>query len=1035
MSALLRAHRASGAACALAAAAALATCSGAPAWHPAAAPLMTRWASQVSPTNARPEYPRPEMRRSAWLGLNGLWEYALTPRGQRPQSYTGRILVPFAIESALSGVRDTVGAERSLWYRRTFIVPGGWAGQVVLLHFEAVDWETHVWVNGRHVGEHRGGYDPFTLDITPALKAGGEQELVVAVWDPTDGGPQPRGKQVRKPGGIFYTSVTGIWQTVWLEPVPLVSIRDYLALPDIDAGRVTIAAAVEGVQPGDSVVAIVRPAAEDEAGARASSADSVVAQGAAVPGQSVTLRVARARLWSPDDPYLYRTEVRVVRGGVVLDRVTGAFGMRKISVGRDARGVTRLLLNNRFVFEMGPLDQGYWPDGLYTAPTEGAMVSDLRVLKAMGFNMLRKHVKVEPRSFYSWCDRLGLLVWQDMPSASIPLVSDTADRATDTSATRQFEAELGRMIRTHWNHPSIVMWVPFNEGWGQYDTPRIARLVKDTDPTRLVDAASGWHERHAGDVVDRHNYPPPIPPRPEPARAAVQGEYGGLGLVMKGHTWKEGGWGYDLFGSPEVLAERFEDFVRILQRAERDGGLSAAVYTQTSDVETENNGLMTYDRAEAKIAPLTVRLALRGAFPPQLDRVAPIFVDSVRVAFAPAAPGAEVRYTTDGTFPRRTSPRYDRPFLLDHTAAVRARAWYPDGSSSRVSSHGFAQVEPRAATAVDTASAGLLADFVPQDGSWKRLPPFDSLRPTRTTVVTRIGLEPAEGRRENFGIRFRGYLGVPLTGVYTFHLRSDDGSRLRIDGQTIIEHDGIHGMGERTGWVALQAGMHPVDLAYFQGCCGIGLTLGVEAPSRPREGPVPAWWLFHEGPARRRGAAPAPSPAARPSLLNRTASAARLIPMNSLKIVGLDQPRQGGRYDERMVAPMRAELTRLGFAEARTPEALDAQVKDAPGTALVVVNSICGCAAGRARPGVTLALQRTGARPDRLVTVFAGNDVEATARAREYFTGYPPSSPQMGLMKDGKLVFMLERRDIEGRDAPEIAADLISAFEEHCAGG
>ena len=855
-------------------AALLAGCSRAPAWHPARAPLMTRWASQVSPTNARPEYPRPEMARAQWLSLNGLWEYALTPRGQRPQRYAGSILVPFAIESALSGVRDTVGGERSLWYRRTFTVPDGWAGQVVLLHFEAVDWETHVWVNGRHVGEHRGGYDPFTLDITPALKPDGEQEVVVAVWDPTDGGTQPRGKQVRKPGGIMYASVTGIWQTVWLEPVPRTSIRDILAVPDIDAGRVTVAAAVEGAHPGDSVSAVVRAGTMDAAGGEASSANAggAVASGSAEAGRSLTLSIPQPRLWSPDDPYLYRVEVRVVRAGAVVDRVRGAFGMRKISLGRDERGRTRLMLNNRVLFQMGPLDQGYWPDGLYTAPTEEAMVSDLRVLKAMGFNMLRKHVKVEPRTFYSWCDRLGVLVWQDMPSASIPLVNDSADRATDSSATRQFEAELVREIRTHWNHPSIVMWVPFNEGWGQYDTPRIARLVKETDPTRLVDEASGWYERHAGDVVDRHNYPPPLPPRPEPGRAAVQGEYGGLGLVVKGHTWKEGGWGYDLFGSREVLADRFEDFARILQRAERDAGLSAAVYTQTSDVETENNGLLTYDRAEAKLAPQAVRLALRGFFPPQLARAAPIFVDSVRVTFAPMAPGAEIRYTTDGTPPRRSSSLYARPFLLDHTATVRARAYYSDGTPSRVSSHGFAQVEPGAATAVDEAAHGLLADFVAQDGRWRKLPVFDSLRVDRTTVVTVIGLGPANGRREDFGLRFRGYIGVPLTGVYTFHLSSDDGGRLRIDGQTIIEHDGIHGMGERTGWVALQAGMHPFDLAYFQGCCGIGLTLEIQAPGRVR-GPIPAWWLFHELPASARphGSRSGPVSPSRQAPLNRAA--------------------------------------------------------------------------------------------------------------------------------------------------------------------
>ena len=843
---------------------ALAACSRGGAWRPAEGPLRTRWAVEVAPDDAHPEYPRPEMRRARWQSLNGLWEYALGPRGQRPAAYTGRILVPYPIESALSGVRDTVGEGRSLWYRRTFTVPAAWAQDVVLLHFEAVDWDTHVWVNGRHVGAHQGGYDPFTLDITPALRPDGEQEVVVAAWDPTDAGTQPRGKQVRRPGGIFYTSVTGIWQTVWLEPVPHASIRDWVAVPDVDAGRVTIAAAVEGAHPGDRLEAIVRTGGTFR---DPGSAPVTVATASGPVGTPLVLAVPAARLWSPDDPYLYGVELRLVRGSGlaggsseagatalqesagVLDRVTGTFGMRKIAVGRDARGVTRLLLNDRPVFQMGTLDQGYWPDGLYTAPTEAAMVSDLRVLKAMGFNMLRKHVKVEPRTFYSWCDRLGLLVWQDMPSASIPLVNDSSDRATDTAATRQFEAELVRMIRTHWNHPSIVMWVPFNEGWGQYDTPRIARLVKDTDPTRLVDAASGWYDRHVGDVVDGHNYPPPAPPRPELKRAAVQGEYGGLGLVVKGHTWQARGWGYDLFGSREVLAQRFEDFVRLLRRAARDGGLSAAVYTQTSDVETENNGLLTYDRAETKIAPPAVRLALGGYFAPRVVRAAPIFLDSIRVALDSTSDGAEIRYTTDGSDPRRSSTLYQGPFTLTGTTTVKARAYYADGTGSRVSTNGFARVEARPAVAAPGARTGLVVEYYEGTRAWRRIPAFDSLTPARAGLAWTVDLRPAQ-RKEYYGLRFRGLLHVPVSGVYGFRIGSDDGSRLILDGQTVADNDEIHGMGERTGWVGLGAGFHTVEVQYFQGCCGSGLGLAVEGPGRGW-GQVPAaWWFHQESPAR-----------------------------------------------------------------------------------------------------------------------------------------------------------------------------------------
>jgi hypothetical protein len=854
----MRAARRRAVGLATALAASLAGCARTPEWRPARTPLLTRWAAEVSPTNARPEYPRPMLVRGEWLNLNGLWDYALTPRDQRPERYDGRILVPYPVESALSGVGDTVGPGRTLWYRRVFRVPPRWIGRNVLLHFEAVDWETHVWVNGHHIGGHQGGYDPFTFDITAALGGRGGQEILVSVWDPTDSGAQARGKQVREPGGIFYTSVTGIWQTVWLEPVGAATIRDYAVTTDIDSGRVELTVTVDGAQPGDRVVAAVRapsrpaPAVDRTAGA----AGPEVARAAAPPGRPIVLRIPQPHLWSPDDPFLYDLELRLVRGGAdaaagqsgagdVLDGVRGYFGIRKIAVGPDERGVTRLLLNNRFVFQSGPLDQGYWPDGLYTAPTESAMVYDLRVLKAMGYNMLRKHVKVEPRTFYTWCDRLGLLVWQDMPSASIPLVRPDADRATDTIATRQFEAELTRMIITHRNHPSIVMWVPFNEGWGQYDTERIVRLVRARDPTRLVDAASGWHERNVGDVVDRHNYPPPVPPRPDARRAAVQGEFGGLGLVVRGHTWKEGGWGYDLFGSREALTQRFEDFYQILRRADRERGLSAAVYTQTSDVETENNGLMTYDRAELKIAPTSVLLAGRGYVAPRVVRAAPIFVDSVVVSLTSPTPGAVIRYTIDGTPPRRFSPVYERPFALRQTATVMARAYWPDGAWSRVSSFGFAQVEPREAVDVRDARPELVVDYFEQDGSWRRLPAFDSLTPVRTGTTTVIGLAPAR-RSENYGLRFRGFIRVPTTGVYGFHLSSDDGSRLLVDGRPVVDNDGIHGMAERSGWVALEAGMHALEVVFFQGCCGVGLRLEVDVPGQGRRA-LPPGWMFHQG--------------------------------------------------------------------------------------------------------------------------------------------------------------------------------------------
>jgi hypothetical protein len=811
---------------------ALSACGQTPTWQPAHAPLVTRWAGDVSPTNAHPEYPRPQMRRAVWHNLNGLWEYALARRDSQPSSYAGWILVPYPIESALSGVADTVGPSRTLWYRRTFTVPESWHGQRVLLHFGAVDWEARVWVNGQEIGSHRGGYDPFTLDITAALRGGvGGQELLVAVWDPTDAGTQPRGKQVRAPRSIFYTSVTGIWQTVWIEPVPPSAIVEYVATPDVDGARLLVTVEAERAAPDDRIAAVLSMGATE------------VASALGDPGRPITLHVPSPRLWSPEDPFLYDLDLRLVRGDAVLDRVTGYAGLRKIAVGRDAHGVTRLLLNGRFAFQSGPLDQGYWPDGLYTAPTEDAMVSDLRTLKAMGFNMLRKHVKVEPETYYAWCDRLGLLVWQDMPSASIPLAGEDSDRATDPEAARQFETELLRMVHAHINHPSIVMWVPFNEGWGQFDTPRIAARVRAADPSRLVDAASGWYDRGVGDVVDIHTYPDPRPPHPERARAAVLGEYGGLGYNTPGHMWQESGWGYALFADREALTERFEDFFGVLRAAAAGSGLSAAVYTQTSDIETENNGLLTYDRAEAKIDLTAVALAQRGYAAPRPRPRVPIFVDRLAVALETARPGAEIRFTTDTGAAIERWGEYRYPITLDQTTTVRAQAFWREGAASRASTFRFVKVTPRPAATVSHAAPGVQVDVYQQDGSWRALPTFDALAPLRSGVVSRIDLAPAP-RHDNIGLRFRGYVRVPRTGVYGFHLTSDDGSRLTVADTVVVDHDGVHGATEWTGWVALAAGLHPLELDFFQGRGDVALALAVEGPGLTRR-PLPPGWLVH----------------------------------------------------------------------------------------------------------------------------------------------------------------------------------------------
>jgi hypothetical protein len=781
------------------------------------------------------------MRRDDWLNLNGLWDYGITSRDAEPDVYEGKILVPFPIESALSGVGDTVGPSRRLWYRRTFWVPRAWEGKRVLLHFEAVDWEAQVWVNGRDAGLHRGGYDPFTLDITALLTGERQQELVVAVWDPTDAGTQPRGKQVRQPGGIFYTSVTGIWGTVWLEPVPEAAISDFTAIPDIDLEQVIITVEGDGTRSGDHAEVILHVD-----GPRVATASGEI-------GRPIVIPVPGPRLWSPDDPFLYDIEIRLVRDGEVIDQVRSYVGMREISVGQDEDGVTRLLLNNRFVFQSGTLDQGYWPDGLYTAPTEEAMVYDLEMLEAMGFNMLRKHVKVEPRTFYSWCDRLGILVWQDMPNANIPLCERGSDVPTDPEATAQFATELVRLIETHRNHPSIVTWVPFNEGWGQHDSERIVELVRATDPTRLVNHASGWHERGLGDVVDRHSYPAPNPPQPEAGRAAVQGEFGGLGFNVPGHTWTEG-WGYDLFTDREDLTQRFEDFYQIIRTAAEERGLSASVYTQTTDIESENNGLLTYDREVTKIEPQAVALAQRGYLAPRVERRALIFIDRATVQLHSLTPGAHIRCTVDASEPTRTSPVYAQPFAIESSTTLKTRAYWEDGTASRVATYRFEQVAPRPPVAVADRQPGLLVEYYEQDGSWRRLPDFDRLQPATRGTAERVQHRIGE-REDYFGLRFRGYIEIPETGVYGLHLTSDDGSSLSIGGDVIVDNDGIHGAREKSGYVALEAGLHPIELVFFQSAGGVALSLSIDGPGLEKQEISPTM-LFHNARQARLGSEP-----------------------------------------------------------------------------------------------------------------------------------------------------------------------------------
>jgi Glycosyl hydrolases family 2, sugar binding domain/Glycosyl hydrolases family 2, TIM barrel domain/Glycosyl hydrolases family 2 len=576
-----------------------------PDWNPTHGRIMTRWAAEVRPDNALPDYPRPQMVRSEWLNLNGLWEYAIVPAGTAaPERYDGHILVPYPVESALSGVGKAVGKENRLWYKTKFRLPKDWQGRRVLLNFEAVDWETRVLVNGREAGSHKGGYDPFSFDVTPLLKKRGEQEIVVSVWDPIDEGTQPRGKQVRNPHGIWYTSVTGIWSTVWLEPVNGAHIRSFEVVPDLDGRKVRVKAAGSEGALGLAVDVSVLEGSDVKASARGKT------------GDEISVDLAEPKPWSPESPFLYNLKLTLLgEEGRPADDVAGYFGMRRISLGRDGAGHQRLFLNGAPLFEFGPLDQGWWPDGLYTAPTDAALRYDIEMLKDLGFNMMRKHVKVEPRRFYYWCDKLGLLVWQDMPSGDAYIQPQDPDIHRTEESAKEYEEEFANIIKTLANQPSIIMWVPFNEGWGQFDTARIVDRVRSLDPTRLVDAASGWTDRGVGDVIDVHAYPGPAAPPNQPDRAAVLGEFGGLGLPVRGHTWQEEkNWGYRSFTTPEELTAAYLALIDKLKPLVA-AGVSAAVYTQTTDVEVEVNGLMTYDRDVLKMDKDKVTQANKSTYP------------------------------------------------------------------------------------------------------------------------------------------------------------------------------------------------------------------------------------------------------------------------------------------------------------------------------------------------------------------------------------------------------------------------------------
>lgn len=561
-------------------------------WQQAESPLMTRWAGEVSPENVHAEYPRPQMIRDKWENLNGLWDYAIASAyAGKPDTWDGKIMVPFAIESALSGVKKRVGPDNKLWYRTTFKVPDEWNKERLLLHFGAVDWRAEVWVNSKKVGMHQGGYTAFSFDVTHALTPEGSQEIVVSVWDPTDDGFQPRGKQVRDPRGIWYTPTTGIWQTVWIEPVPEVAISDLKMEPNINEEYLGLKVATSAPAQGYTVKAT------------ALNGDTKAGEVSGFAGEELKLPIEDPNLWSPANPFLYDLKVELMRDGEKVDEVSGYFGMREIRLGTAEDGFIRLFLNDEPLFHYGLLDQGFWPGGLYTAPTDEALKYDIQVTKDLGFNMIRKHVKVEPARWYYWADKIGLLVWQDMPNGDRRFRRNEEDIERVAQSEYNFKSEMKEMIEQFYNVPSIVAWVPFNEGWGQFETASVADFVRGLDETRLLDIPSGWQDRGVGDMHDIHSYPGPDMPEPEADRAAILGEFGGEALVVQDHLWiqdfSKAPSHYETSQSQEELDTTYDSLLRELMKL-KEKGLAGAVYTQTTDVESEVNGMMTYDREVIK---------------------------------------------------------------------------------------------------------------------------------------------------------------------------------------------------------------------------------------------------------------------------------------------------------------------------------------------------------------------------------------------------------------------------------------------------
>jgi hypothetical protein len=630
-------------------------------WQPARLSLPTRWSKNVNPENALPEYPRPQMVRPNWTSLNGLWSYAIVDKdASQPSSFDGQILIPYPIESALSGVKKALLPSQNLWYKKIFTRPVLIPGERALIHFGAVDYEATVWINGSRLGHHEGGYTEFTFDITDALKTG-DNELLVKVYDPTDQGVGPHGKQILNPANIYYTPTSGIWQTVWLETVPTTRIESLKLTPDIDHSQLNIAVIGNTDLKQYTIEAIAR------IGDRPISKKTITVNDFGLP-------VPNPRLWSPADPFLYDLTICLKYKGKVIDSVNSYFGMRKIAIAKNRQGIDRIFLNNKPYFNLGVLDQGFWPDGLYTAPTDEALAFDIQAIKAMGFNTIRKHIKVEPARWYYYTDKLGMLVWQDMvnPNQGLP-----------EGAKQAFEQQCKETLAQLENHTSITTWVLFNEKWGQYDQKRLTEWIKHTDPSRLVNGHTGEllyvndQQRSpspdayvSADMTDVHSYPNPRMPIKQAGKAQVLGEFGGIGVFIPDHQWSAGSaWGY-IQEKPANLQTKYAIMVQHLKLLEKEG-LSGSIYTQPFDVETEQNGLMTYDREVVKI-PFDSLRRINSALDPGSGEIPQITAQDADLTDPALVYSRLLQQYIDG---------YREPQFLENLARLAVQQGDQDGAS------------------------------------------------------------------------------------------------------------------------------------------------------------------------------------------------------------------------------------------------------------------------------------------------------------------------------------------------------------------